>query len=114
MYRRKILRQSNPGAPDGLHLHTLVYRRVVSRLFAQNQKQPWKRNASVACLIVPWVAGSALISVIVGRTTVGGFLIVVGQLATYIVLYARIVRGRWGTRQEGALAEHKNIELNTR
>ena len=29
MYRRKVLRGKSPADPDGLHLHTLVYRRVV-------------------------------------------------------------------------------------
>jgi UDP-GlcNAc:undecaprenyl-phosphate/decaprenyl-phosphate GlcNAc-1-phosphate transferase len=28
-YRRKILRGRSPASPDGLHLHTLVYRRIV-------------------------------------------------------------------------------------
>jgi UDP-GlcNAc:undecaprenyl-phosphate/decaprenyl-phosphate GlcNAc-1-phosphate transferase len=28
-YRRKVLRGRSPASPDGLHLHTLVYRRIV-------------------------------------------------------------------------------------
>lgn len=29
MYRKKLLRQMSPGQPDGLHLHMLVYKRLV-------------------------------------------------------------------------------------
>lgn len=29
MYRRKVMRGDSPAAPDGLHLHTLVYHRIV-------------------------------------------------------------------------------------
>ncbi|MFM0505045.1 MraY family glycosyltransferase [Paraburkholderia caffeinilytica] len=29
IYRRKFVRGTSPGAPDGVHLHTLIYRRVM-------------------------------------------------------------------------------------
>jgi UDP-N-acetylmuramyl pentapeptide phosphotransferase/UDP-N-acetylglucosamine-1-phosphate transferase len=110
MYRRKIVRQASPGSADGLHLHTLVYRRVVSRLVRNDQDKPWKRNAAVVCVTLPWIAVAVLVSVYAGKSTIGGVLIVLAQLAAYIAVYARLVRGRWGFRpvlQETEAADAK-------
>ena len=98
IYRRKVLRQCSPGSPDGLHLHTLVYRRVVPRLFSLNKDVSWQRNAAVTCVMVPWVAVAAFASVMTGGTAVNSMIIVVAQLVIYMLVYARIVRGRWWGR----------------
>lgn len=98
IYRRKFVRQVSPGAPDGLHLHTLVYRRLVSRLTSLNVGQPWIRNALVACLMVPFVAAAAWLSVVIGRTFIGALVLVVGQTLFYMAVYARLVRGSWSAR----------------
>jgi UDP-N-acetylmuramyl pentapeptide phosphotransferase/UDP-N-acetylglucosamine-1-phosphate transferase len=110
MYRRKIVRQASPGSPDGLHLHTLVYRRVVSRLVRNDQDKPWKRNAAVVCITLPWIAVSALLSVYAGKSLIGGILIVVLQLAAYLAVYARLVRGRWSFRSALQVPQRANIE----
>lgn len=98
VFRRKIVRQASPGAPDALHLHTLLYRRVVSRLVRNDENKPWKRNAAVVCITLPWIALAALLSVYAGKSVAGGMLIVAAQLAAYLAVYARLVRGRWGFR----------------
>lgn len=98
IYRRRIVRKASPGSPDGLHLHTLVYRRVVPKLIATHTAQPWRRNAMVALVIMPIVALAALFGVVGGQTVLGGMAIVAGQLAVYLLIYARLVRGRWSTR----------------
>jgi UDP-N-acetylmuramyl pentapeptide phosphotransferase/UDP-N-acetylglucosamine-1-phosphate transferase len=105
IYRRRIVRKASPGSPDGLHLHTLVYRRVVPRLLAADPAQPWKRNAMVVLVILPFMATAALIGVLGGATVLGGMAVVAGQLAAYLLIYARLVRGRWGMRPSAALAE---------
>jgi UDP-N-acetylmuramyl pentapeptide phosphotransferase/UDP-N-acetylglucosamine-1-phosphate transferase len=110
MYRRKIVRQASPGSPDGLHLHTLVYRRVVSRLVRNDMDKPWKRNAAVVCITLPWIAVAALLSVYAGTSLLGGVLIVCAQLVAYIAVYARLVRGRWGFRSALQVSEDANVE----
>jgi UDP-N-acetylmuramyl pentapeptide phosphotransferase/UDP-N-acetylglucosamine-1-phosphate transferase len=110
MYRRKIVRQASPGSPDGLHLHTLIYRRVVSRLVRHDQNKPWKRNAAVVCITLPWIAISALLSVYAGESVIGGIVIVLAQLAAYIAVYARLVRGRWGSRSSLQVPQDANVE----
>lgn len=112
IYRRQYLRQSDPGAPDALHLHTLVFRRVVSRFIAPNADYPWKRNAAVACVIVPWVALGASLSLVFGDATPSAMLIVFGQLVIYIAVYRRVVRGRWTTRQNTNRLSSDEVEAN--
>jgi UDP-N-acetylmuramyl pentapeptide phosphotransferase/UDP-N-acetylglucosamine-1-phosphate transferase len=106
MYRRKIVRQSSPGAPDGLHLHTLLYRRVTRNFVTADAAKPWKRNAAVAVLVLPCVLVGAFAGVFVGATVSAGVAIVLAQLVAYLIIYARLVRGRWvnpfGSRLAGS------------
>jgi UDP-N-acetylmuramyl pentapeptide phosphotransferase/UDP-N-acetylglucosamine-1-phosphate transferase len=108
IYRRRVLRQASPGSPDGLHLHTLVYRRVVSR-FVSPHRQPWMRNATVVCVMAPWIGGSSLLSVMFGQTVIGAMLVVTAQVMVYMVVYARLVRGHWGTRLSGLLSRDDDV-----
>jgi UDP-N-acetylmuramyl pentapeptide phosphotransferase/UDP-N-acetylglucosamine-1-phosphate transferase len=94
MYRRKLIQKVSPGAPDALHLHTLVFRRLVSRHVRQDAARPWKRNAAVACVIAPAVAVCVAASVLLGASAPVSLVIVVAQLALYVVVYGRLVRGR--------------------
>jgi UDP-N-acetylmuramyl pentapeptide phosphotransferase/UDP-N-acetylglucosamine-1-phosphate transferase len=95
IYRRRIIQQVSPGAPDRLHLHTLVYRRVVRKLIKVEPPQAWLRNATTAGVIVPWVAVMGLASVLVGQSMLASMALVLFQVVFYIAVYARLVRGRW-------------------
>jgi UDP-N-acetylmuramyl pentapeptide phosphotransferase/UDP-N-acetylglucosamine-1-phosphate transferase len=95
IYRRRIIQQVSPGAPDRLHLHTLVYRRVVRKLIKVEPPQAWLRNATTAGVIVPWIAMMALASVLVGQSMLAAMALVVLQVLFYITVYGRLVRGRW-------------------
>lgn len=112
MYRRKILRQSSPGSADGLHLHTLVYRRVVSKVFSRDGSHPWKANAAVVCVILPWVALAAALSVLDGGSILAGVLLVLGQVVVYLACYARLVRGRWLPRPGTELVAQDDAEVH--
>lgn len=95
MYRRRVIQQVSPGAPDRLHLHTLVYRRVVRKLIKVEPPQAWLRNATTAGVIVPWIAIMALSSVLVGQSILMAIGLVLFQVMLYILVYRRLVRGRW-------------------
>jgi UDP-N-acetylmuramyl pentapeptide phosphotransferase/UDP-N-acetylglucosamine-1-phosphate transferase len=101
MYRRKMIQKVSPGAPDALHLHTLVFRRLVFKHVRIDAARPWKRNAAVACVIAPVVAVCVATSVLLGASAAVSLLIVVAQLAIYVVVYGRLVRGRWMAGQVG-------------
>lgn len=95
MYRRKIIRKTSPGAPDRLHLHTLVYRRVVCQLLPRDDARPWIRNAAVACVIATWIAATALLAVWFGTTVPSALMVIATNLVFYIAIYTRLVRGHW-------------------
>lgn len=95
IYRRKIIQGVSPGAPDALHLHTLVFRRLVFKHVAPDAKRPWKRNAAVPCVIAPGVAACVAVSAAFGGSAPVSFVLVLAQLALYVAVYGRLVRGRW-------------------
>lgn len=95
MYRRKVIRRSSPGAPDRLHLHTLIYRRVVCLWLPRNDNQPWIRNAAVACFVASWIAAATFIAVLIGDTIGGAVTVLIAHVLLYIAIYTRLVRGRW-------------------
>ena len=41
IYRRKIHQGKSPGSPDGIHFHTLIYRRIL----LAKQRELWKRSS---------------------------------------------------------------------
>lgn len=45
IYRRKIHQGKSPGSPDGIHFHTLIYRRI---LLAKHYNNPLSANARTA------------------------------------------------------------------
>jgi UDP-N-acetylmuramyl pentapeptide phosphotransferase/UDP-N-acetylglucosamine-1-phosphate transferase len=97
IYRRKIVQGVSPGAPDALHLHTLVFRRLVFKHVSKDPRRPWKRNAAVPCVIAPAVAACVAVSAAFGGSAPISFVIVLTQLAIYVTAYGRLVRGRWIT-----------------
>jgi UDP-N-acetylmuramyl pentapeptide phosphotransferase/UDP-N-acetylglucosamine-1-phosphate transferase len=109
VYRRKWVRKASCGAPDRLHLHTLLYRRLVCRHVGCDAHAPWKRNAWVACIVVSWVAAASGLALWIGAAPLAAFQLVLLQLLLYMALYARLARGHWrlhpllmfGLRAEG-------------
>jgi UDP-N-acetylmuramyl pentapeptide phosphotransferase/UDP-N-acetylglucosamine-1-phosphate transferase len=95
IYRRKFLRQASPGDPDALHLHTLIYRRAVSRLLSKDGSRPWARNAAVCCMVAPPVVIAALLTVVLGEPKGVSMALVFVQVVAYLTVYGRLVRGKW-------------------
>jgi UDP-N-acetylmuramyl pentapeptide phosphotransferase/UDP-N-acetylglucosamine-1-phosphate transferase len=95
IYRKKVIRKISPGIPDRLHLHMLIYRRVVCQLVPRNDQQPWIRNAGVACILAAWIAAMTLMAVWVGDTVAAAVTVVIANVLLYLAVYTRLVRGRW-------------------
>jgi UDP-N-acetylmuramyl pentapeptide phosphotransferase/UDP-N-acetylglucosamine-1-phosphate transferase len=95
IYRRKVIKNVSPGAPDALHLHTLVFRRLVFKHVRHDAVRPWKRNAAVVCVMGPAIAGAIAVAVTFGASAPGAVSIVLAELAIYLAVYSRLVRGRW-------------------
>jgi UDP-N-acetylmuramyl pentapeptide phosphotransferase/UDP-N-acetylglucosamine-1-phosphate transferase len=101
IYRRKFVRKVSPGAPDALHLHGLVFRRLVFKYVRHDVCRPWKRNAMVPCFIAPGVAACVALSVWLGHAIPAAIVLVGAQVVLYVAVYGRLVRGRWSTVRSG-------------
>ena len=95
IYRRRVLRDRSPGVPDGIHLHSLIYRRVVRWAAGPREAKTLTRRNSMTspylwllcmCAVVPAVLfwnDTAMLASFILLFSVG-----------YTVLYWRIVRFR--------------------
>jgi UDP-N-acetylmuramyl pentapeptide phosphotransferase/UDP-N-acetylglucosamine-1-phosphate transferase len=93
IYRRIFLRGRSPGLPDGIHLHSLIFRRIVSWAVGQRDARSLTRRNSMTS---PYLWLLSLLAV--GPATMlwrhSFYLIVFCLLfiGTYVWLYASIVR----------------------
>ncbi|HMN78079.1 MAG TPA: glycosyltransferase [Burkholderiaceae bacterium] len=93
MYRRKVIRGRSVGMPDGLHLHSLVYRRMLRwAIGREDAAVMMKRNSRTA----PYLWLLCMFAVVPAvlfwdNSLVLGACIVLFALA-YIVLYVKIIR----------------------
>jgi len=102
IYRRRIVRGRPVGAPDGIHLHTLIFKRIVRKGSDPRQRQ--RRNARTSPYL--WVLsmiGIVPASLFWHNPVVLAVTAVVFAVA-YVWLYTAIVRfktPRWlvGSRQ---------------
>jgi UDP-N-acetylmuramyl pentapeptide phosphotransferase/UDP-N-acetylglucosamine-1-phosphate transferase len=93
IYRRSFLRAVPPSMPDGIHLHSLIYRRVLRWAVGNSSAKALTRRNS---LTSPYLWLLCMLSVVPGvlfwnnTAVLGGFLALFGL--TYVFLYWRIVR----------------------
>ena len=93
IYRRSWLRGKPPGMPDGIHLHSLIYRRIMRWAVGdRSAKALTQRNSMTS----PYLWALCMLSVIPAmlfwsNTVVLAVCLVVFGV-TYVVLYWRIVR----------------------
>lgn len=97
-YRRKFIRGRSPGAPDALHMHTLVYRRLVRWMDGSRSKHALSiRNA----LTAPYMWFLSLLTIVPAAFLWGWTaalqIAVLAFAILYIWLYRRIVRFRTPT-----------------
>lgn len=59
IYRRKIHQNKNPGHPDGMHFHTLLYRRVFNTHFQNSKSSMLSANARTSPYL--WLLSSIAI-----------------------------------------------------
>ncbi|WP_019451240.1 glycosyltransferase [Cupriavidus sp. BIS7] len=95
IYRRKVLKGVPAGYPDGVHLHTLIYRRLIRwAVGSQDARHRLRRNSMTS----PYLWLLSLLAVLPAtlfwnnRIVLLSFVIVF--VITYVQLYRRIVRFR--------------------
>lgn len=93
IYRRKIIRGLPAGLPDAIHLHSLVYKRLVRHMIGSKEaRHVIKRNALTAPYLWCLCAFSIAPAVLFWDSTqfILGFVFVF--IALYCVVYSMIVR----------------------
>ena len=95
VYRRRVLRARPPHMPDGIHLHTLVYRRLVRWAAGDHSARMLTRRNSAASPFLWVLCSCSVVPAVLSWGDSGPlalFLLLFG--VTYVLLYWRIVRFR--------------------
>ena len=95
IYRRRVLRDRSPGVPDGIHLHSLIYRRVVRWAAGASEASALTRRNSMTSPYLWLVCMCAVIPAMLfwsNTAVLAGFILAFS--AGYTMLYWRIVRFR--------------------
>lgn len=91
IYRRKIHQGKNPGLPDGIHFHTLIYRRILNPKLVTSEQQWFDANARTSPYL--WIlAGIGIApSVLWWQSTPILMCFALLFVISYVWLYKRIV-----------------------
>jgi UDP-N-acetylmuramyl pentapeptide phosphotransferase/UDP-N-acetylglucosamine-1-phosphate transferase len=95
IYRKKFLRGMSPGVPDGIHLHMLIYKRLMRWVVGSREAKAMTRRNSMTS---PYLWLLCLLSVIPAvlwwnNTRVLSWFLLIFVVG-YLLLYWRIVRFR--------------------
>lgn len=93
IYRRKILRDVSPGLPDGLHLHSLVYRRLIRWAVGNKSAKALTRRNSMTSPYLWMLCMTAVVPAVLfwdNTPVLAAFVLLFGIV--YVALYWRIVR----------------------
>lgn len=95
IYRRRFLRAVPPSVPDGIHLHSLIYRRLLRWAVGDRSAKTLARRNSMTA---PFLWALCMLSVVPAVLFWDSTLALAFSLAlfgtSYVVLYWRIVRFR--------------------
>lgn len=94
MYRRRIVRGGAIVMPDGVHLHSLVYRRLLHWTVGHDEHLIKKRNSMTAPYLWLLCMASVLPAVLFWDQShvLAGFILLF--VLSYVLLYSKIVRFR--------------------
>lgn len=95
MYRRAQGGLAEMGRPDALHLHSLVYRRLVRR-YGISRRSEYRVRRNAATSVYLWVAAilCAVPAIVLWRDTHLLVMFCVLFALTYVLLYQKLVRFR--------------------
>lgn len=94
MYRRKVVQGVATGAPDGIHLHTLIHRRLIRWTLADNveRRRLTRRNSMTSPYLWILCLTSVIPSVLWWNSTQTLSWFLLAFVVAYVWLYSRIVR----------------------
>ena len=95
IYRRRFLREHSPGVPDGIHLHSLIYRRVMRWAAGERNARALTRRNSMTSPYLWLLCMVGIVPALLwwdSTPILGSFIVLFGVV--YVSLYWRIVRFR--------------------
>ncbi len=93
IYRRRVLRAMPPSMPDGIHLHSLIYRRLMRWAVGnRSAKAQMRRNSMTSPYLWLLCMSAAVPSVLFWNNTAVLSVLIVLFGVSYVSLYWRIVR----------------------
>lgn len=93
MYRRKVLKGISSLGADGMHFHTLIYKRIMKFLINKNVTNSYLlRNSGTSVFIWAMQGIIVLLGMIFWNNTDVLILLTVGFMVFYVYAYRRIVR----------------------
>jgi UDP-N-acetylmuramyl pentapeptide phosphotransferase/UDP-N-acetylglucosamine-1-phosphate transferase len=95
IYRRKLLRAVPPSMPDGIHLHSLIYRRVIRWAVGSRSAKALKRRNSMTSPFLWMLCMASVVPAVLFWDNSAALATALAVFACgYVVLYWRIVRFR--------------------
>jgi len=95
IWRRRVVRGTNPGLPDGLHLHTLVFRRLVRWAVGRRESARLTlRNSLTAPYLWALSSCAVLPASLLWRHTLALQIVAAAFCIVYVWLYLRLIRFR--------------------
>lgn len=91
VYRRKFLQGVSPGMPDALHLHTLIFKRIVRWALVGGANKRFSRNAATSPYLWLLCSISVIPAVLFWQNTWILILSVIFFMAIYVWVYRQIV-----------------------
>ncbi|GAB3399008.1 glycosyltransferase [Massilia agilis] len=92
-YRRMFVRGKSPAMPDGIHLHSLIFRRIVQWTVGPREARAlMKRNARTSPYLWLFSLMAVIPATVFWRNTTILIIFCLLFIISYVWLYARIVR----------------------
>jgi UDP-N-acetylmuramyl pentapeptide phosphotransferase/UDP-N-acetylglucosamine-1-phosphate transferase len=92
-YRRMFVRGKSPTVPDGIHLHSLIFRRIVRWTVGHKEARAlMKRNARTSPYLWLFSLTAVIPATVFWRNTAVLIFFCLLFVISYVWLYARIVR----------------------
>jgi UDP-N-acetylmuramyl pentapeptide phosphotransferase/UDP-N-acetylglucosamine-1-phosphate transferase len=92
-YRRMFVRGKSPAMPDGIHLHSLIFRRIVQWTVGRKEARAlMKRNARTSPYLWFFSLTAVIPATVFWRNTGALIFFCLLFIISYVWLYARIVR----------------------
>ena len=95
IYRKRFIRKMSPGVPDGVHLHMLVYKRLMRWVVGRADAKALTHRNSLTSPYLWFLCMASIVPAVLfwdNTLVLLGFILLFG--VTYVTLYWRIVRFR--------------------